>query len=487
MLLALDLGTTNVKALVTDRAGRPLAQGSRPVSLFHPDSGGVEQDIEAIWVSTLEAIQEALRSIPAAPIQAVGVSSQGGAMQLLDAQGRPLGRVISWLDQRGQPFDEALTAKLGRAWFVPRIAHAGSWLAIGQLQRLRQEQPHCLDQPNRVGFVGDIIVSRLCGRPAHDGTSAGLTLLYNPQARNYDPEMLQELGLAPQQLPILLSPRARAGGLLPEVARQTGLPADIPVSPAIHDQYASALGTGAVRAGQIMIGTGTAWVLLAVGERLLPPVHNDALVCHHVIEGLCGQILSMVNGGSALTWALELTGLAGQEAAAVDGLLQAAPPGSEGLRCWPFMTSFGASGLAPGTTGRLTGLQLSHRAPHVLRAVVEGLAFELNRHLDFLRQASHPASRLVLGGGAAKSLVTPQILADVTGLGLDVCTGTEASLRGAAVLARGLLEPEATLADLAQAMMPPARSIEPGPDMPFYQVQYRHYLSALPRRETEPS
>ena len=105
-----------------------------------------------------------------------------------------------------------------------------------------------------------------------------------------------------------------AGGLQPEVARDTGLRAGIPVSAAIHDQYASALGSGAVRAGTVMVGTGTAWVLLAVNDRLAPPVIDEAFVCHHFVEGLCGQILSLVNGGSALTWALNLTGLGGQGA-----------------------------------------------------------------------------------------------------------------------------------------------------------------------------
>ena len=75
-----------------------------------------------------------------------------------------------------------------------------------------------------------------------------------------------------------------------------------------------------------------------------------------------------------------------------------------------FMTPFGASGLMPGTMGRLLGLQLSHRAPHIVRAVVEGLAFELNRHLDFLRGSGQPITEVVLGGGAAASRVTPQLI-----------------------------------------------------------------------------
>src|ERR1019366_8399574 len=110
MLLGLDLGTTNVKALVTDFAGRHLSEGGCPVRLFEMGTGGVEQDIEEIWNATRTAVREAVRSVDASGIKAFGVSSQGGAMQMLDARGQPLGRVISWLDQRGAPYDDVLGA-----------------------------------------------------------------------------------------------------------------------------------------------------------------------------------------------------------------------------------------------------------------------------------------------------------------------------------------------------------------------------------------
>jgi xylulokinase len=480
MVLGLDLGTTNVKALVADAEGRPVSRGSCPVQLFRLGDGGVEQDIEDIWGATLTAIGQALKTVKASAIQAIGVCSQGGAMQMIRPDGQPAGRVISWLDQRGRPFDDALNAELGRGWFVQRIVHGGSGLCIGQVLRLRQEHPGMVGPPNRIGFVGDVIVGRLCGRSAQDGTSAALTLFYNPRSRAYDPDLLKRLDLRASQFPALLPAGETAGGLRPELAKATGLRAGIPVSPAVHDQYASALGTGAVRAGTLMVGTGTAWVLLAVGDRLPVPANNESLICHHLVAGLWGQILSMVNGGSALTWALEMTGLTGRDRAGIDDLLGSSPPGSDGVWFWPFMTPFGASGLAPGARGRLAGLQLSHRPAHVLRAVVEGLAYEVNRHLDFLRRAGQPIDQLVLGGGAAASAVTPQILADVAGLPLRCFAASEASLVGATILARGLLEPAQSPANLAGSMKPASRSVLPGGNAPFYQEEYRHYLASLP-------
>ena len=158
MFLGLDLGTTNVKALVTDRAGRPLAHAASPVQLLHVGEGGVEQDIEAIEQATLAVLQQVARSVDPSRIEAIGVSSQGGAMQVLDAHGRPLGRVISWLDQRGRPFDHALVAELGREWFLEHISRGCSGLSIGQSLRLHHEQPELLRPPNRFSISATISV-----------------------------------------------------------------------------------------------------------------------------------------------------------------------------------------------------------------------------------------------------------------------------------------------------------------------------------------
>jgi sugar (pentulose or hexulose) kinase len=479
MLLGLDLGTSNVKALVTSEAGEVLGQGSSPVRLFHVPNGGVEQDLEEIWAATVSAIQQALVATDAARIRAVGVSSQGGAMQLLDREGRPRARVISWLDQRGEAHNSALTAELSQGWFTERIGHGGSAVAIGQVMRLRQEAPECLLPPSRVGFVGDCIVARLCGRAAHDGTSCGLTLLYNPTLRRYDPDVLRHLGLGESQLPDLLSPRTAAGGVTPEVARATGLPAGAPVSAAIHDQYTAALGTGAVRPGVTMLGAGTAWVLLAVSGQPGQLVNPDGFLNHHVVEGLYGQIVSLVNGGSALAWVAELLGVA--EAGELDRLLGSAAAGSDGLICWPFLAPTAAAGLAPGSRGRLSGLQLSHGRAQVARAVLEGLAFELKRHLLFFERAGIPVERLVVGGSAAASRVTPQLLADVTGAPLACLGAGTGSLLGACIIARGLLEPQRSLADLAEELLPPARLVSPGPDAPHYAGRFPEYLKGLPQ------
>jgi sugar (pentulose or hexulose) kinase len=227
MFLGLDLGTTHVKAILADSTGRVLSRASAPVKIFHVGQEGVEQDIEEIWAAALRAIREAAAG--ASAVQAIGVSSQGGAMQMMAPGGRPVGRVISWMDGRGRPYDEEITRRLGGHWFAEHVGHGRSGIAIGQLLRLRKERAEVAAPQNRVCFVGDAVVERLCGCGAHDATSLSIALLFNPRLRAADADVLRELGIREDQLPALLSPRTAAGSLRREAAETARLPAGLPV------------------------------------------------------------------------------------------------------------------------------------------------------------------------------------------------------------------------------------------------------------------
>jgi len=486
MFLGLDLGTTNIKALVTQPDGTIVTTASAPVSLLHTPDGGIEQDIDEIWSATLSAMGR-IDDPVLSGVKAVGVSAQGGAMQVLDGSGRPAGKVISWLDTRGRPFDTELTDRLGVDWFAEHTGHCASGIAPGQLLRLSGIDPSCIVPPNAIGFVGDVIVERLCGRRAHDATSLSITMLYNPGLHTEDPALLDVLGIGKEQLPVMVSPREAAGALLGDVAGQTGLPEGIPVSAAIHDQYASSLGVGASGPGDMMLGTGTAWVLLATVAQLAPPVISGAFACRHVFEGLYGQMLSMVNGGSAVEWVHRVMGAGTGKGDTIDDTLHKAPAGSSGVRFQPLLTDHQLQGLAPDTRGRLSGLRLSHGSAHILRAAVEGLACELARYLRALEAGGVPVTRLAMCGGAAGGTATPQILADVTGLPVSCTSVAETSAFGAAILAKGLVERDADLASLSGQMVPGTRLVEPGDERDLYSRMLEEYEASLSGKMVQPS
>ena len=478
MLLGLDLGTTNVKALLVEEDGRVVSSGSAPVQIEFSEDGGAEQNIEDIWHATLSAVSQAVAATDGSRVEAIGVSAQGGAIQVLDSSGHPFGRVIGWQDARGRPWDERVDEKKGSQWLIEHVGESRSAVAIGQILRLREQD--ALPARFRLGFVGDVIVGRLCGRQAHDASSLSIALLLNPSLGEEDPEVLSLLGLDRSQLPSLLDVGASAGALLPEPARRMGLRPGIPVGPAVHDQYASAVGCGAVHDGDVMFGAGTAWVLLAVIAHLAPPIAGLALLGRHPVPGLYGQMLSMVNGGSCLSWTLQTLGLGNLGAREIDQLLFTVPAGSGGLRAWPLLTAWGSAFIRRGTAGRLDGLRMDHTPAHIVRAMVEGLACELGRYLRILIEGGVKINRLVMCGGSAASEVTPHIISDTTGFPVDCAMVSETSSLGAAIFARGLLEPGRGLAELSEAMKPQIRGIAPGANHGEAAQRLRQYIASLP-------
>ncbi len=484
MHVGLDLGTTNVKAVALEADGRAVAEGSHPVERYTSPDGGVEHDLEQIWTATCDALRQVTAEVNAGDVLALGISSQGGALQMLDDAGYPVGRVISWLDQRGKAFDAKLLDEVREEYLAEHTGCNLSSMTLGQLLRLAERGPDCF-AASQVGFVGDTIVGRLCGRRAHDATSLSIGMLYNPTLGTADPELLSRLRIDDKRLADLLPATTPVAAITEKAAKATGLLAGTPVSPAIHDQYAAGIGAGSTREGDVCLGTGTAWVLLANAVGPPRPVTPRTFVCPHPISGLTGHLLSMTNGGSALQWAMQLTGCDSMDPDELDRRLETIAAGADGLQVWPLLVhSAGASGgLERG--GRIDGLTLNHSADHLLRAVVEGLACELARHADLLATGGFALRRLVLSGPAATSRVTPQIIADVTGRPVACVDHGNMSARGAAVIAQAMVETDTPLGELAERLVPDHRVVRPGAAAATYATLRECYLqpfTSVPRR-----
>ncbi len=477
MLLGLDLGTTNIKALLVEPDGRIVARGSVPVSLRHTPDGGIEQDIEEIWRATVAAIRVAGEQADLAQVQAVGISSQGGAIQVRDANGRCTGPVISWLDARGRTYDEDIYRRKGEDWLRRCLGHEQSGIGLGQILRLQKTRPDLLKPPNIVGFVGDTIGQRFCGRGAQDCSSLSISCLYSPTLKGIAPELLTEMRLEAGQFADLLPARAPAGKLTDETAKLTHLPPGIPVGPAVHDQYTAALGCGALEPGQVMFGAGTAWVLVAIADHLMTPVVPSAWVCDHVVPERWGQLLSLAVGGSMVQWALQVTGRNGATREQIDDWLESVTPGCDGLQLLPFLDAVGGRNRPVG--GRLNHVRLAHGPDHLLRATVEGLCFELARQIHWLEDGGCPVRQLIMCGGGSRGRITPQIVADITGRAVTCPRETEISALGAAILARAMLEPHTPLEQLYQQMAGPTREIQASVSVQTYAPLFEQYVESV--------
>ena len=442
ILIGLDVGTTATKAVAFDPAGVAQAEASSGYGLLTPGHGWVEQDPEALWRAVVEVLRAvAGRLGPDDRVRALAQSSQGGTTIPVDAAGAPLGNAISWMDTRAAEQAAAVRAQVGAEF----IRTTTGWplqaaLPLQHIGWFRDHRPQLYASARHYLFVNDFIGQRLTGRLCMNPTDAGITQLFSIATGDWDERLLALVGVRRDQLSPVHPAGHLVGPLNAEVATATGLPAGLPVANGAHDQYCAAVGTGVMQPGKVLLSCGTAWVVLAVIDDLEVGLRSGTAVGRHVLDGFWGALRSIGAVGSSLEWLIDnvwggraaSAGRADLYAAINAGAARAAP-GAGGLLCYPLAGGHAAS-FGP-AYGGFVGLSLPHTRDDMARAVMEGIALELRWAVSEMRQAGIDVAELRMVGGAARSHIWPQIVADVTAIPVVLPAMSQAASRGAAILA----------------------------------------------------
>ncbi|MFB0545480.1 MAG: FGGY-family carbohydrate kinase [Anaerolineae bacterium] len=439
LFLGLDVGTTATKALLFDLEGNVIASAGHNYDLITSHEGWVEQDPEDLWRGVVKTSRQVLaKTSPGDRVLALGLSSQGGTTIATDAQGRPLFNAISWMDQRGKAQAERVRADLG----ANLVYQTSGWklqngLPLVHILWLREHEPQTFVAAHKFLFVSDFVTYRLTGRYCTDPSSASITQLYNVKTGDWDWQLLEMADIERERLSPVKPSGVPVGTLTSAASKETGLPRGVVVVNGAHDQYCAALGAGVLRPGEMLLSCGTAWVILGVLERLIMDIDERLAISRHVIEGRWGGMVSMGGVGTVLEWYLDnilrraevgrshLYRLFNEEASQ-------SPPGANGLLFFPLV---GGHVTWLGGEGALLHLSLTHSRCDMARALMEGIAYELRWVIEEMRDKGVEANELKMVGGAAKSPIWPQIVADVTGMQVILPTTKDAASRGAAILA----------------------------------------------------
>ncbi len=441
LLLGLDVGTTATKALLCDLHGRVIASASYTYGLLTPQPKWVEQDPEELWHGVVETIRAVLQQVGKGHrVLALAQASQAGTTIPVDAAGQPLQHAISWMDARGA----AEAAHVAQVWGAERLREMTGWalwagLPLQHIAWLRQNRQALFAATRRFLFVNDFITFRLTGRYCMNASDAGITQLMNVATRDWDERLLALAGVQRAHLSPICPSGVVVGTVTPEAAAAAGLSPEVLVVNGAHDQYCAAIGAGVTAPGDVLLSSGTAWVIVAVPESLEVALRSGMSVSPHPIEGQWGVLRSLGGVGASLEWFIDQL-YGGKEAGDqrvrlyddVNAGAARSAPGAGGLLFVPF-----GGHLATLGTGRggFVGLSLAHTRDCMARAIMEGIGFELRWYLDELRAAGLKVAELKMVGGAARSPVWPQIVADITGLPVVLPAVKEAAACGAAILA----------------------------------------------------
>jgi xylulokinase len=421
-VLAYDIGTSGLKAVVVDRDGDVVASTRRGYGLRTLDDGAVEQDLDAIEAALVEATRELLteRGVAAASIEGIGLTAQMFDLAPVDAAGRSTIPMLSWLDQRCVREADALATSIDRA---AQAAAFGSIITakdvVPKILWLRDRAPGAWSETRWLLDCKEAIVLRLTGRAVIDPAGALAFRLYDPIRGQWSSELCERLGIPLDRLPDVEPSTAVAGGLLPAVAARLGLPAGIPVVVGTGDVPASQLGAGATDPGDAHVSLGTAVYFGITTDRPVADPSGQLGVIGHADPALWILWLEVATGGGALSWLLRLLGDGDDPGSAalagVDAGVAAVADEMDGLLFAPWLSGERVPVFDDRIRGAFVGLGLRHGRAHLVRALMEGVGYQMRWALDYGAAYGVPIGSIRGVGGGFIGTSWTQIIADILG------------------------------------------------------------------------
>jgi glycerol kinase len=442
LILAIDQGTTGTTVAVFDPDGSMRAKVNTEFRQIFPQPGWVEHDLEDIWTSVTTSIQKALQAARAVgeDVRAIGITNQRETTGVWErAGGKPLHNAIVWQCRRTAPLCSQLKESYEpvfrkRTGLVLDPYFSGTkvrWLLdrVDGLRGRAERGEVCF------GTIDTFLVYRLTGRRVHvtDVSNASRTLMMNLHTLDWDPELLQILGVPPAMLPDI-RPSSEVYGTTRGVP---GLPDGIPICGMAGDQQAALFGQTCFQPGQVKCTYGTgAFVLMNTGGR---PLESSGGLLTTVGWQIGDEVVYALEGsvfiaGAAVQWLRDGLGII-SESAEIEKLA-ASVNSSEGVVFVPALVGLGAPRWNPDARGIVTGITRGTTAAHLARATLEGIAFQVRDVVEAMRRdLQDQVSFLRVDGGAAKNDLLLQFQSDVLGVEIQRPRITETTAMGAAFLA----------------------------------------------------
>lgn len=443
-VLGIDVGTGGTRALIMSADGRVFASATAEHEPFaSPQPGWAEQHPEDWWRAAGIAVRKALANgqLRGEQISCVGFSGQMHGAVMLDASGAVVRPALIWCDVRTEKQCRDLTASIGAAELIrltcnPALAN----FTVTKLLWTRENEPHTWKRVRSVMLPKDYVRFRLTGEKATDVADASGTLMLNVARREWSDEVLQAAEIDRSVLPALYESPDVCGKVSALGAEATGLSIGTPVVAGAGDQAAGAVGMGIVTPGAVSATIGTSGVVFAATDSpALDPKGRLHTFCH-AVPGRWHVMGVTQAAGLSLRWFRDQFA----RTPAPDGrdpydqlIAEAAtvPSGADGLLWAPYLMGERTPHLDPAARGVLAGLTASHTRAHVIRAILEGVAFSLRDTFAIFAEMKVPVKIIRLGGGGARSPLWRQIQADVYAHEVEIVEAEEGAAFGAAILA----------------------------------------------------
>lgn len=490
-LIGIDVGTGGSRAVLIDAAGRIVASATvehQPFVSLQP--GWAEQDPRDWWRASAAAIRSTIAkaAIAAEKIKAIGLSGQMHGAVLLDESDEVLRPAIIWCDQRSADQCQKLTTNVGGSRLIELTCNpALTGFTLPKLLWVRDHEPETWRRVRSILLPKDYVRFKLTGDKATDVADASGTLLLNVGTRRWSNEMLAAAEVDEKFLPRVYESPEITGAVSAGAAELTGLHAGTPVIAGAGDQAAGAIGLGIVKPGMVSATIGTSGVVFAATNRpALDPKGRVHTFCHAIPERW--HVMGVTQGaGLSLRWFRDQFGVAANDKSGgdpYDSLTAEAarvPPGADGLLWAPYLMGERTPHLDPDARAALVGLTASHTREHVVRAILEGVAFSLKDSFEILKEMKMTFETIRLGGGGARSQLWRQIQADVYGRAVETIEAEEGAAYGVAILAGVAAGAWSSVDAACEQVIRPSKRVQPDPAaVEVFHRQYQKYVALYP-------
>jgi xylulokinase len=450
-VLGIDAGTSSAKVGVVTREGLLQRVVSSPYPISSPHPGWTEQDSDDWWAATRRAIRDAVAGIDPNSVMAIGLSNAGGSMVALDSEGQPVRPAMVWMDTRAGEQAERLLSENGQEFWLSRLGYRTIAFTLGaKMVWLREREPDAYHRVSLVLQPADYVIYRMTGEAVTDRSTACATGMYNLRNGEWDTDILAAVGISKSMLPRLDDSGTIGGSLSPNAAAELGLPSGIPVVLGAWDQVCTVVGAGSTSGRDALLSAGTAWTLAQPTEELRIDTAARFWTVQHARRGQWLLMIAMSNGGAVVEWYRRL--FAGIDtdhpeadptaAATLSGVppdVESVPAGSNGVLVLPHLIGAMGIHMEPKYSACILGLRHGTGRAEIFHAILEAVAYEVRWSCDVLAEIGRPTPALRMVGGATKSLIWPQVVADVTHLEVLIPCQTECAVLGAARLAQEAL------------------------------------------------
>lgn len=427
-ILAHDLGTTGNKATLFDQEGNCLATSFFGYATHFPDALSVEQDPLDYWRAVVASTRELLRKsgVDREEVAVMAFSGQMMGALPVDVQGNPLYRILIWADRRSIREVEWVRERFEEERIYTITGHRLSAnYSLAKILWFRHHLPEVYRKAHKFLLAKDFVIFRLTGKWVTDFSDASGTNLFDLQREIWSEEILTAVDIPPEKLPTPYPSTTVVGELCREAQEELGLSGKTQVVVGGGDGACAACGAGVVREGQAYHYLGSSsWIALASVQPFYD-AKKRTFTFHHLEPGLFMPTGTMQSAGGSYQWCREALcgrekGLAEELAinpyALMDLEASGAPAGCENLLFLPYLMGERAPWWNPRARGAFVGLTPRHRKAHLIRSVLEGVAFNLRVILDVFREKGVTVENIRLIGGGARGDFWAQILADVFGL-----------------------------------------------------------------------